>query len=148
MIYLLLLLIALLLALCVFLLLRSDFMNPNKPDQRPPTPEALPVTVSVKKDQQGKSVLVVEPAVLTLNNNQQARWTCPDGRLEIRFSPGFTPFTGSTFETSRGGFSFSGTPVERRLPRDSYKYTVLVTTVDGLFLTQDADVVVADKRGY
>lgn len=146
MIYFLLLLIALLIVFCAFLFLRSDFMNPNKPEQRPHRPEALPVKVFVGKNQQGEPALVVEPAVLALKNNQQARWTCPDGRLEIRFSPGFTPFTGSTFETSRGGFSYSGTPISGRSPGNSFKYTVLVTTADGLFLTQNAEVVVGEER--
>jgi hypothetical protein len=68
--------------------------------------------------------------------------------LEIRFNPGITPFAGSNFETTAGGFSFSGAPVQRRPIRQSYKYNALVTTGDGFFLTQTAEVVVADKTEY
>jgi hypothetical protein len=147
--YILLLLVVSLLILSAFLFLRRNYMEPNPPVQTPTRPKEVPVTVVVNRNQQGEPVeLVVRPAVVILNANEQLRWSSPDGRLEIRFNPGITPFAGSNFETTAGGFSFSGAPVQRRPIRQSYKYNALVTTGDGFFLTQTAEVVVADKPEY
>jgi hypothetical protein len=124
-------------------------MDPKQPDPKPTRPKEVPVTIVVNRNEQGEPVeLVVRPATVVVNENEQVRWSSPSGRLEIRFSPSLTPFAGGSYETSTGGFSFSGKPVQRRQIRPSYKYTVLVTTTDGFFLTQTAEVVVGEKKGY
>lgn len=122
--------------------------RPGKPGQNPfPIPldrKTKPVVIRVRRDAKGEPVeLVIEPQIVSLNPDEQIAWTCPDGRLEIRVGRRVTPFGGDTFEVARGGVSFSGRPAARRPVMESHRYTVLVTTGDGFFLTKDSAVKVA-----
>src|SRR5690242_6265813 len=47
-------------------------------------PKAVKVTIAVKRDEKGNSVLVAEPREVTIDEGVQVAWTCPDGKLEIR----------------------------------------------------------------
>lgn len=157
--YLLLALVLLLSALCLYLILRRNFMSdypldqpgpPNRGEKptQPQRPKPAPVTIKVVRNQQGEPIdLQIEPQSLSLTENQQAQWSTQDGRLEIRFSAKLTPFAGDIYETARGGESFSGAPLPRRPARPSFEYTVLVTTSDGFFLSKKAEVRVVSATG-
>jgi hypothetical protein len=111
----------------------------------PPRPPAVEVTVRVVRDPNNPKgrFLQVRQATDKITTNEQLAWTCPDGRLEIRFSRALNPFAGDGYEVARGGKVFSGKPVKRVSKPQTYKYSLLVTTPDGYFLTQDVTVTVA-----
>src|SRR5262245_4657389 len=168
--YLLLALVLLLSILCLYLLMRSNAMRdyPPKPDEgstKPPRPEPVPVEIMVVRNEKGEPIdLRIDPPVLVLAEDQQAKWSTQDGRLEIRFSAKLTPFTGDIYETARGGESFSGAPLPTesqkkrggesfsiaplpsRPERPSFEYTVFVTTSDGFFLSKKAEVRIVGKK--
>ncbi len=141
--YLLLSLVLLLSILCLYLILRRNSMSNYPPDEpiQTPRPRPIPVNIRVVRNQRGEPIdLQIEPQSLALAENQQAKWSTQDGRLEIRFSARLTPFAGDIYETARGGESFSGAPLPKRPARSSFEYTVLVTTSDGFFLSKKAEV--------
>lgn len=74
---------------------------------------------------------------------EQLVWTCPDGKLEIRFSPATTAFLGAAYEAPRGGRIYSGTP---RTKPGSFRYRISVTTPDGFLLDQTAKLSVIKPR--
>jgi len=110
----------------------------------PPRPPAITVTVKVERDPNNPNgrVLLVKQDADKITTNEQLAWTCPDGRLEIRFSRALAPFAGDAYEVARGGKVFSGKPVKRTSKPQTYKYSLLVTTPDGYFLTQEVSVTV------
>lgn len=115
----------------------------------PPVPPAKAVTIRVVRDPQnpkGKKLQISQDWKVLMANEQIA-WTCPNGRLEIRFSRAANPFLGDMFEVARGGKAFSGTPIKRSTKEQTYKYTILVTTPDGIFLTKEVDLVIAPATG-
>jgi hypothetical protein len=99
-------------------------------------PKAVKVTISVKRDDKGNSVLVADPKEVVIEEGVQVAWTSPDGKLEIRFNPANKPFIGDSYEAGRGGISYSGPLVRAASLQPTYAYTALVTTKDGQFLTQ------------
>lgn len=110
----------------------------------PPRPPAITVTVKVERDPNNPKgrVLRVKQDADKITTNEQLAWTCPDGRLEIRFSRALNPFTGDAYEVARGGKVFSGKPVGRIKEPQTYKYSLLVTAPDGFFLTQEVMITV------
>ena len=103
--------------------------------------ESLPVRVAVTKE--GR--LIVEPASLPikLGARQEAEWKCADGSLEVRFAPNQTPFLGASLRSPQNAACRSGIPDPRKTKKGSYRYVVLVTTRDGIFVSQDQAVVIA-----
>jgi hypothetical protein len=103
--------------------------------------ESLPVKVTVTKE--GR--VVVEPASLTLKvaARQEAEWKSPDGTLEIRFSPKQTPFSGPGFRSPQGAASRSGIPDRKKIRKNPYRYIVIVTTKDDIFISQNQEIIVA-----
>lgn len=108
-------------------------------------PPAREVRIAVERDKQGNPVaVIVTPADLSLNPNEQIAWTTgpriekEGGKIEIRFAPNATPFGGERFTTARGGTVKSGTPAGR----GTRKYLVLLTTADGTLLSADATVTI------
>ncbi|MBS1808913.1 MAG: hypothetical protein JST84_12190 [Acidobacteria bacterium] len=110
----------------------------------PPRPPAKLVTVTVGRDPQDskKKILKVKQEADKIMPNEQLAWTCPDGRLEVRFSRKLNPFGGDAYEVARGGKVFSGIPVKRNSKEQSYRYSLLVTTPDGYFLSKEVDIIV------
>lgn len=111
----------------------------------PPFPPTKEVTIRVVRDPQnpkGKA-LQIKQDWKSLMANEQIAWTCPDARVEIRFSRAANPFLGDMFEVARGGKAFSNTPLKRSTKEQTYKYSILVTTPDGFFLTKEVDLVIA-----
>ena len=110
----------------------------------PPRPPAKLVTVTVARDPQDskKRILKVKQEADKIMPNEQLAWTCPDGRLEIRFSRKYNPFAGDAYEVARGGKVFSGVPVRCGSKEQSFRYSLLVTTPDGFFVTKEVDIIV------
>jgi hypothetical protein len=88
----------------------------------------------------------VEPSNLILAPDNQAAWSSPSGKVEIRFSPRDTPFGGSSFIAATNGVSLSGIPRIDAPQENQINYIVLFTTTDGRLFSQTASVVVS-KRG-
>lgn len=111
----------------------------------PPVPPTKAVTIRVVRDPQNPKgrILQIKQDWKSLQANEQIAWTSPDGRVEVRFSRAANPFLGDMFEVARGGKAFSGTPVKRITKEQTYKYTILVTTPDGFFVTKDVELIVA-----
>ncbi len=108
----------------------------------PPRPPAKLVTIRVVRDPQNSKerILQVKQDWSSITLNEQITWTCPDGRLEIRFSRARNPFAGDSYEVARGGKIYSGKPVVRVTKEQLFKYVILVTTPDGFFLTQTIEL--------
>jgi hypothetical protein len=113
--------------------------------QLPAKPPELPVVVSVRR-RQGRPVDLAIKCPDALRAHEQLAWTCPDGRLEIRFSPALSPFIGHCFETIRGGKVTSGTPTLKPGKRQTFSYKVLVTTPDGFCLIRDATIAIVPTQ--
>lgn len=106
-----------------------------------PQPKPINISITVIKDRQtGELRLNLEPPTVNLTVNEQAAWRSNDGRVEIRFAPNSTPFATAYYRTARGGTILSGAPDAKKINRVPYKYTLLVTTPDGFFIKQDADL--------
>ena len=115
----------------------------------PPFPPTKDVTIRVVRDPQnpkGKT-LQIKQDWKSLLATEQIAWTCPDGRVEIRFSRAANPFLGDMFEVARGGKAFSGTPLKCSTKEQTFKYSILVTTPEGLFLTKEVALVIAPVPG-
>lgn len=108
----------------------------------PPRPPAITVTVAVVGDPKNPKGLSVRAEKDKITTNEQLAWTCPDGRLEVRFSRALNPFAGDAYEVARGGKVFSGKPVKRSSKPQTYKYSLLVTTPYGYFFTQEVTITV------
>lgn len=105
-------------------------------------PKAVTVKITVEKDKNGAPILVASPSEVILDEGVQIAWTCPDGKLELRFNPGTRPFVGDSYEAGRGGIVYSGPTAVRGVRQNSYEYTALVTTKSGLFLRQNIKVTI------
>ena len=117
------------------------------PRRTQPKRKDIVITV-VKNPRTGERELKLNPTMVDLTVNEQAAWRCNDGGLEIRFAPNSTPFATAGYRTGTGGTILSGAPDAKRVNRIPYKYTLLVTTPDGFFIKQDADLrAVDDKTG-
>lgn len=119
-------------------------METNYQSQEPPSrsqPKARNISVAVIKDPNtGEPRLRLDPPTVDLTINEQAAWRCNDGRLEIRFAPNNTPFLVSSYKAANGGTILSGAPARTKISATPYPYTLLVTTTDGFFIKQDADL--------
>ena len=123
--------------------------HPSKPDTPSPRPELKlrEILITVVRDPQtGQPSLKLDPPTVDLTINEQVGWRCNDGRLEIRFSPNSTPFSGATSKTARGGTIFSGGSTPGNVNRIPYQYTLLVTNPGGFFIKQDADLRIVDQN--
>ena len=115
----------------------------------PPVPPTKAVTIRVVRDPQNPKgrILQINQDWTRLLTNEQIAWTSPDGRVEVRFSRAANPFFGDMFEVARGGKAFSGTPLKRSTKEQTYKYSILITTPEGLFLTKEVEVVITPVPG-
>jgi len=114
---------------------------PKQESPRSSTPKSRGIAVTVVKDPvSGQLRLNLEPPTIDLTVEEQAAWQSNDGRLEIRFAPNNTPFSGGLFRAANGGTILSGAPARDKISREPYFYTLLVTTPDGSFIKQDADL--------
>ena len=124
-------------------------METNYPNQQEPPrnndPKRVNISVTVVLDPRTKQpVLRLDPPTVDLTVQQQAAWTSNGGRLEIRFAPGATPFVTASYRAANGGTILSGAPLLGRNNATPYPYTQLVTSPDGFFIKQDADLRAVD----
>ncbi len=113
-------------------LLKKPFEVPLQwtKDPRKTNPETVNVEITVVRDKGGLRLEASQPNVFVNRSKQEeVRWTCPDGELEIRFSLKPRPFAGSTFRTAKGGAALSGLAI------NDFKgeYYIFVTSEDGYF---------------
>ena len=114
------------------------FINPR------PSPPTQRVTIQVRLRRGVPVELVIkQEGWKTLKPFEQVAWTSEGGRLEIRFDPVLSPFAGSSFEVPSRAKAFSGTPLLQKIQKtQTFKYTVLVTTPEGYFLTKEVDLTI------
>ncbi len=119
---------------------------PKQEPPRPSTPKPRDIAVTVVRDPNtGQLRLNLEPPTIDLTVEEQAAWRSNDGRLEIRFAPNNSPFSGASYRAANGGTILSGAPARDKISRTPYVYTLLVTTPNGSFIRQDADLRAVDQ---
>lgn len=128
----------------------DDYVIPPLPTDRPSSkfnePPRQPVRIGVVRENGTPVRVTIEPSNLILNPDNQAAWSSVDGKIEIRFSPSNSPFTGASFTGARRGVSLSGKPRAGFPLNNSLNYIVLFTTADGFLLRQDATLTVSRER--
>jgi hypothetical protein len=112
---------------------KSNFVEPPRQE------------VKIQFDEREEDVRI-EPRTLILAPNKQAAWSSTQGKVEIRFSPGDSPFSGASFISASRGVSLSGIPRVDAPHEREVNYLVLFTTSDGRLFTDAASLVVT-KRG-
>ncbi len=125
----------------------EDFPIPFTEDKFPEPPRRS-VSIGVERDGNGVPVRVaIEPSNQVVGPEEQAAWSARgEGKIEIRFSPNSTPFAGESFTSARGGTALSGKPSPKATLNSALSYLVLLTTVDGYLLRQEATLTVAPER--
>lgn len=125
--------------------MEPNYSNKQEPPRRP-DPKPVNISVTVVMDPRTKQPLLkLDPPTVDLTVEQQAAWTSKGGRLEIRFAPNATPFVAASYRAANGGTILSGAPTRTRISATPYPYTLLVTTPDGAFIKQDADLRAVDS---
>jgi len=108
-------------------------------------PDPIVVTVRATPDPNTEDTLIVSldrsTVFLSLEDEDQVRWICPDGSVEVNFEPVANPFdpsasSGGQYQTQVNGSVISGTMVEGQLAPNAaafraFKYSVRVITPDG-----------------
>ncbi len=108
-------------------------------------PEPIVITVTATPDPQASDKLIVTadlPTIyLSLDDEDQVRWVCQGGTIEVVFAPTNNPFdanpnTGGQYQASADGSIVSGILDEARLDPNaevfrSFKYSILVRSTDG-----------------
>ncbi len=109
-------------------------------------PDPIVVTITAVPDLTTEDTLIVSadrPLVfLSLEDQDEIRWVCSDGSMEINFAPVTNPFdpnasSGGQYQTQADGSIISGALDEGQLEADDtafriFKYTINVRTSDGL----------------
>ncbi len=118
------------------------FVNPR------PSPPTQRIAIQVRLRRGVPVELVItQQGWKTLKPFEQVSWTSEGGALEIRFDPILSPFAGNRFEVPSRAKAFSGTPLLQKLQKtQTFRYTVLVTTPEGYFLTKDVNITI-EKPG-
>jgi hypothetical protein len=126
-------------------------------------PDPIVVTVTAIPDPTTEDTLIVSvdrPLVfLALEDEDQIRWVCSDGPIEVNFAPVTNPFdpgasSGGQYQTQTDGSIISGTLVEGQLEADEeafriFKYSIQVRNFDGTRAgTLDPRVMGRRKRVY
>ena len=95
--------------------------------------KSKPVTIKIAGGR-----LVTEPAnqTVSLEAGEEIEWRTEAGELEIRFTPGNSPFRSENFRTGKGGSCLSGLPIKEKVGK-VFRYTILVTNPrTGVLVTQ------------
>jgi len=107
--------------------------------------DPIVVTVTATPDEATQDTLILSvdlPLVfLSLDDEDEVRWVCSDGSVEVNFAPATNPFdpsasSGGQYQTQANGSILSGTLVESQLETDEtafrlFKYSILVRSFDG-----------------
>lgn len=105
----------------------------------PPPRNTKPIPVEVKVSQairKSHRIFQLKPITLHLSAREEIQWKAVDGDLEVRLNAHDSPFSGYSFRTGKGGSCFSGVPLESKIKKTAYKYTVVVATCEGKFIGQ------------
>jgi hypothetical protein len=126
-------------------------------------PDPIVITVTAVPDPATADTLLVSvdlPLVfLASDDDDEARWICSDGSIEVNFAPVTNPFdssasSGGQYQTQADGSIISGPLDEAQLDPDEtvfriFKYSINVTSFDGLRAgTLDPRFMVRKKRVY
>ena len=126
-------------------------------------PYPIVITVTATPDPNTEDTLVVSvdrPLVfLSFEDQDQVRWICSDGSIEVNFAPVTNPFdpsssSGGQYQTQTDGSIISGTLVDGQLEEDDlafriFKYSIQVSSSDGARAgTLDPRVMVRRRRVY
>lgn len=107
-----------------------------------PDPIVINITATPDPNDSGKLLVTAVPSVVLLafEDDDQVRWVCQDGEMEIRFGPANNPFdasanSGGTYVGQPDGSQVSGSLAEELLNPNAelfndYKYTIVVTNFD------------------
>ncbi|MBK7599787.1 MAG: hypothetical protein IPJ07_15195 [Acidobacteria bacterium] len=108
-----------------------------------PVPIVITVTATPDPNDPGKlNISTDKPDTIFLSyiDDDQVRWVCNDGDVEVRFGPASNPFdagayAGGTYQTQPGGSVISGSLEPDLLNPDpetfnTYKYSIVVTSTD------------------
>ncbi len=105
-------------------------------------PIVITVTTAPDPDDPGRLILTIDrPTVfLSFEDEDQVRWVCNDGPMQVYFAPAKNPFdanpnTAALYQTQPGGSQVSGIIEEELLDQDpevfkAYKYSLVVTSQD------------------
>ncbi len=126
-------------------------------------PDPIVVNVTAVPDPATEDTLIVttdQPLVfLSFEDDDQVRWVCSDGSIEVNFAPVTNPFdpsssSGGQYQTQTNGSIISGSIDEGQLEPDEavfrlFKYSINVRSFDGLRAgALDPRVMVRKKRVY
>ncbi len=108
-------------------------------------PDPIVITITATPDPATEDTLIVsvdQPTVfLSLEDEDEVRWICPTGSVEVNFAPVTNPFdpgasSGGQYTAQVNGSIVSGPMVEGQLDADAevfrtFKYSILVKSPDG-----------------
>jgi hypothetical protein len=100
----------------------------------PSAVEAVKVSIQVEYTQ-GTPARLKPLGPIRLPADQQLVWVCPEGHLEIRLAPRFSPFLGHRYETGPGRRCFSGPLKNPAAGPRGFTFTAIVTTARGTQVT-------------
>lgn len=128
----------------------ADELLPDFPIDRPVSDyrEAprQDVSLGVERDAEGRPVRIrLSDPDLQLDESRQIAWQSREGKVEIRFSPPQSPFTGASFIAAKGGTALSGLPRPEAVRDTPQPYLVLLITAEGTLLREQASVTVVAK---
>jgi len=109
---------------------------------KPPDVQKTIIRVVRKKGEPPTDLDIQNVDWKVLKATEQVVWTCPDGKLEIRFDPALSPFGTGSFLVPQGATAYSGVPNPKRRDQESFRYLVLVTTPDGFVLKKEAAIAI------
>ena len=154
----------LLLILAVLLLLLWNYLQKSGSSAENPLDEPLPdfpidrpvsdyreaprqdVTIGVERDADGRPIGIrLSDPDLQLDESRQIAWQSREGKIEVRFAPPQSPFTGASFIAAKGGTALSGVPRPEAVRDTPQPYLVLLTTAEGILLREQASVTVVAK---
>ena len=125
--------------------------------------DPIVVTIAAIPDPATEDTLIVtvdRPLLfLSLEDDDQVRWVCSDGSIDVNFAPVTNPFdpsasSGGQYETQTNGSIISGSLIEGQLDEDEtafrlFKYSIIVRSSDGLRAgALDPRFMVRRKRVY
>jgi hypothetical protein len=126
-------------------------------------PDPIVVTVTAVPNPATEDTLIVDvdrPLVfLSLEDDDQVRWVCSDGSIEVNFAPVTNPFdpsasSGGQYQTQANGSIISGPLDAGQLDAEEtafrlFKYSINVISSDGLRAgTLDPRFMVRKRRVY
>jgi len=126
-------------------------------------PDPIVVTITAIPDPTTEDTLIVSAdrslVFLSFEDDDQVRWICSDGSIEVNFAPATNPFdpsasSGGQYQTQTNGSIISGALAEGQLDQDettfrTFKYSIQVRSFDGTRAgTLDPRFMIRRRRVY